>query len=73
LVTDRIKAGVLKILPTSLGKAALLEAEVELKAYWERTGLSLKPNVGANDALDFSLQWTYEVSQHHSISSCRLY
>ena len=33
LVTDRMKAGVLKILPTSLGKAALLEAGVELKAY----------------------------------------
>jgi hypothetical protein len=58
LVTDRIKAGVLKILPTSLGKAALLEAEVELKAYWERTA----PNVGADDTLDFPLQWSYEVS-----------
>jgi hypothetical protein len=73
LVTDRIKAGVLKILPTSLGKAALLEAEVELKAYWERTGPRPKPNVGANDALDFPLQWTYEVSQSSRISFCRLH
>ena len=62
LVTDRIKTGVLKILPTSLGKAALLEAEVELKAYWERTSPTSNPNVGANDALDFPLQWSYEVS-----------
>jgi len=61
LVTDRIKAGVLKILPTSLGKAALLEAEVELKAYWERTAPTSNPNAGANDALDFPLQWSYEV------------
>jgi hypothetical protein len=58
LVTDRIKAGVLKILPTSLGKAALLEAEVELKAYWERTG----PNNAVDDPRDFPLTWSYEVS-----------
>ena len=63
LVTDRIKAGVLKILPTSLGKAALLEAEVELKAYWERTNPTSNLNVGANDTLDFPLQWSYEVSR----------
>ena len=62
LVTDRIKVAVLKILPTSLGKAALLEAEVELKAYWERTNPTLKPTVGASDTLDFPLQWSYEVS-----------
>lgn len=61
LVTDRIKAGVLKILPTSLGKAALLEAEVELKAYWERTVPPPSPGVGSNDVLDFPLQWSYEV------------
>lgn len=61
LVTDRIKVGVLRILPTSLGKAALLEAEVELKAYWERTGPTPKPNAGATDALDFPLQWSYEL------------
>lgn len=62
LVTDRIKAAVLKILPTSLGKAALLEAEVELKAYWERTNPTSNPAAGASDTLDFPLQWSYEVS-----------
>lgn len=61
LVTDRIKAAVLKILPTSLGKAALLEAEVELKAYWERTNPTSNPAAGASDTLDFPLQWSYEV------------
>ena len=62
LVTDRIEAGVLKILPTNLGKAALLEVEVELKVYWECTNLTSNLNVGANDTLDFPLQWSYEVS-----------
>lgn len=57
LVTDRIKAGVLKILPTSLGKAALLEGELELKGYWERTA----PSARANDKQDFCLAWSYEV------------
>jgi len=63
-----MKAGVLKILPTSLGKAALLEAEVELKAYWERTSPTSHPNAGANDALDFPLQWSYEVSRRSGVS-----
>ena len=70
LVTDRIKAGVLKILPTSLGKAALLEAEVELKAYWERTGPTPNLNLGATDALDFPLQWSYEVPRFSGVSLC---
>ena len=71
LATDRMKAGVLKILPTSLGKAALLEAEVELRAYWERTGPTTNPGTGATDALDFPLQWSYEVSWHSGrFSSC---
>ena len=68
LVTDRMKTGVLKILPTSLGKAALLEAEVELKAYWERTSPATNPNIGVNDALDFPLQWSYEVSSYFGVS-----
>ena len=68
LVTDRMKTGVLKILPTSLGKAALLEAEVELKAYWERTSPTTNPKVGVNDALDFPLQWSYEVSGYFGVS-----
>ncbi|KAF8524755.1 hypothetical protein JB92DRAFT_3109275 [Gautieria morchelliformis] len=33
---DRLRTGLLKVLPTVLGKDALLEAEVELRAYIER-------------------------------------
>ncbi|KAJ3546207.1 hypothetical protein NMY22_g2151 [Coprinellus aureogranulatus] len=40
LVTDRLRASLLGLLPTSIGKEALLEAEVELRAYWERTAHS---------------------------------
>ena len=63
LATERLKAALLKVLPTSLGKEALLEAEVELKAYWDRTGSvrsPLSPRHGETPAFD--LQWSFEVS-----------
>lgn len=63
LSTDKLKAGLLKVLPTSLGKEALLEAEVELRAYWERThppGTTVSP--GADEEKNFHLQWAFEVS-----------
>ena len=63
LAVDRLKAALLRVLPTSLGKEALLEAEVELKAYWDRTP-SARPSArrsnGENGA-EFDLQWSYEV------------
>ena len=63
LATDRLKAALLKVLPTSLGKEALLEAEVELKAYWDRTGTARPPPSGRGaDAKEFDLQWSFEVS-----------
>lgn len=34
--TDRLKVGLVRVLPTILGKNALLEAEVELRAYLDR-------------------------------------
>ncbi|KAH6901397.1 hypothetical protein BKA70DRAFT_1374770 [Coprinopsis sp. MPI-PUGE-AT-0042] len=34
--TGRLRASLLGLLPTSLGKKALVEAEVEIRAYWER-------------------------------------
>lgn len=55
LATDRLKNGLGKVLPTSLGKAAVLEAEVELKAYWERN-TPHTPN-----KQEFDLQWSFEV------------
>lgn len=49
----------LGLLPTTLGKEALLEAEVELRAYWDRT----KPPRGGleDDKEVFNLQWAFEV------------
>ncbi|RDX49682.1 hypothetical protein OH76DRAFT_1418212, partial [Lentinus brumalis] len=58
LATEKIKAALLKVLPTSLGKEALLEAEVELKAYWDRTGgRASSPRTSSSD---FDLQWSFE-------------
>jgi len=61
LSTDKLRAGLLKVLPTSLGKDALLEAEVELRAYWDRTG---PDNIQHTDdqGKTFHLQWSFEVS-----------
>ncbi|KAJ7639387.1 hypothetical protein FB45DRAFT_977184 [Roridomyces roridus] len=58
LSTDRLRASLLSILPTSLGKEALLEAEVELRAYWERTA---RPTTLEDDAQTFNLQWSFEL------------
>ena len=55
LSTDQLKAGLNKILPTPLGKEAILEAEVELKGYWERN----TPHTPTKQ--DFDLQWSFEV------------
>lgn len=62
LSTDRLKSGLLKILPTTLGKEALLEAEVELKAYWERTNPTSNPNASVAEGEEFPLDWSFEVS-----------
>ena len=61
LVTDRLRAGLLGLLPTSIGKEALLEAEVELRAYWERTAHSGKAPFVEDDTASFQLQWAFEV------------
>ncbi|KAK7054029.1 hypothetical protein R3P38DRAFT_2854001 [Favolaschia claudopus] len=58
LSTDKLRAGLLTILPTSLGKEALLEAEVELRAYWDRTP---RPAVLDDDTQSFNLQWAFEL------------
>ncbi|KAJ3812009.1 hypothetical protein F5876DRAFT_38338 [Lentinula aff. lateritia] len=60
LTTDKLRAGLLSVLPTALGKEALLEAEVELRAYWDRT----KPSKGGavdDDTGTFDLQWAFEL------------
>ncbi|KAJ6561459.1 hypothetical protein DFH09DRAFT_1364409 [Mycena vulgaris] len=58
LATDKLRASLLSILPTSLGKEALLEAEVELRAYWDRTA---RPAVPEDDIQTFHLQWAFEL------------
>ncbi|GJE87477.1 hypothetical protein PsYK624_035600 [Phanerochaete sordida] len=55
IYTEKLKAGLNKLLPNGLGKAAVTEAEVELKAYWERTA----PHIP--DTEHFDLQWAFEL------------
>ncbi|TFY56429.1 hypothetical protein EVJ58_g7650 [Rhodofomes roseus] len=59
LATDKLKASLLKVIPTNLGKEALLEAEVELKAYLERNTSS--STSGSRAGGPFSLQWAFEL------------
>ena len=61
--TEKLKAGLLKVLPTPLGKDALLEAEVELRAYRERTAPNapITPPPEAVNPKDFPLQAAFEV------------
>ncbi|KAG6856790.1 hypothetical protein H0H87_000758 [Tephrocybe sp. NHM501043] len=60
LSTDKLRASLLNLLPTTLGKEALLEAEVELRAYWDRVA---PPDAGVlgDDSTAFHLQWAFEV------------
>ena len=63
LSTERLKGGLLKLLPNSLGKEAILEAEVELRAYKERNGSTSSVTAGHGGAEDanFPLQSAFEV------------
>lgn len=58
LATDKLRTSLLSLLPTNLGKEALLEAEVELRAYWERTE---SRDSMEDDGRTFHLQWAFEV------------
>ncbi|KAF7302192.1 hypothetical protein MIND_00786100 [Mycena indigotica] len=71
LSTDKLRASLLSILPTSLGKEALLEAEVELRAYWERTP---RPGPGEreDDGTTFNLQWAFELLRLKCEAYCTL-
>ena len=60
LSTDRLKASLLELLPTSLGKEALLEAEVELRAYYERIGTGAVSSL-SDDSKTFNFQFAFEV------------
>ncbi|KAF7332567.1 hypothetical protein MKEN_00139400 [Mycena kentingensis (nom. inval.)] len=69
LSTDKLRASLLNILPTSLGKEALLEAEVELRAYWDRTP---RPSSLDDDAGTFNLQWAFELLRLKCEAYCTL-
>lgn len=63
LNTAQLRAGLHKILPTTLGKEAVLEAELELRAYWDRT--CGPPGNGSSqvvpDDSSFNLSWAFEL------------
>ncbi|KZT42968.1 hypothetical protein SISSUDRAFT_1125212 [Sistotremastrum suecicum HHB10207 ss-3] len=61
LATQRLKSGLLRILPTPLGKEALLEAELELRAYWERTQPTSPQPTDEQTIHDFPLQPAFEL------------
>ncbi|KAI3616586.1 hypothetical protein WG66_011542 [Moniliophthora roreri] len=61
LTTSKLRAGLLSALPTNLGKEALLEAEVELRAYWDRTKRPKGSNALEDDSDSFNLQWAFEL------------
>jgi hypothetical protein len=70
--TERLKIGLLKALPTTLGKEALLEAEVELRVYWEKTGHAALKHIEAAPTLsssEFPLQAAFEVGRFLPSSS----
>jgi hypothetical protein len=53
ILTDRLKTGLLKTLPTTIGKDALLEAEMELRAYWQRPN-AVKPSSAQLSASEYN-------------------
>ncbi|TFK72055.1 hypothetical protein BDN72DRAFT_957648 [Pluteus cervinus] len=62
LHTDKLRSSLLGVLPTASGKEALLEAEVEIRAYWERTNPgNHSPPVLDDDGKTFTLDWSFEV------------
>ena len=66
--TDQLKAALSKLLPTSLGKEALLEAEVELRAYWDRTSNAPSRPYSENPQ-EFPIQPAFEVRTHPPLYS----
>ncbi|KAF8076707.1 hypothetical protein FPV67DRAFT_1559110 [Lyophyllum atratum] len=56
----KLKIEALPCFPPTLGKEALLEAEVELRAYWDRTAPA-DVAVLEDDSKSFHLQWAFEL------------
>ncbi|CAE6527349.1 unnamed protein product [Rhizoctonia solani] len=71
LATNRLKAGLLQIMPSAVGKDAVLEAEVELRAYRQRSP-SLDPEEQGVKQADFPLQPTFELLRQKCEAYCTL-
>jgi hypothetical protein len=64
--TERLNQALRKVLPTPLGKEALLEAEVELRAYLEK---SSPPSAQPKEE-GFALQYAFEVCPFIVSATC---
>lgn len=70
--TDRLRSGLLKMLPTVLGKSALLEAQVELRAYLDRNP-PVSPLPSDEITMQkFPLQPAFEVLSPIHINNCSI-
>ncbi|CAE6454655.1 unnamed protein product [Rhizoctonia solani] len=71
IATDRLKAGLLQIMPSTVGKDAVLEAEVELRAYRHRSP-HLGPDEPGTKETDFPVQPTFELLRQKCEAYCTL-
>ncbi|CAE6521337.1 unnamed protein product [Rhizoctonia solani] len=71
LATNRLKAGLLQIMPGPVGKDAVLEAEVELRAYRQRFP-HLGPEEPGIKQTEFPLQPTFELLRQKCEAYCTL-
>jgi hypothetical protein len=61
LATNRLKAGLLQIMPSVVGKEAVLEAEIEVRAYRQRMTGVVNDDEHSTREPDFPLRPTFEV------------
>ncbi|CAE7220526.1 unnamed protein product [Rhizoctonia solani] len=71
LATNRLKAGLLQVMPSAVGKDAVLEAEVELRAYRQRSP-HLSPEEPGIKHTEFPLQPTFELLRQKCEAYCTL-
>ncbi|KAG9128188.1 hypothetical protein FRC07_003738 [Ceratobasidium sp. 392] len=71
LATNRLKAGLLHIMPSALGKDAILEAEVELRTYKMRSSVPVIDEPGVKQ-VEFPLQPTFELLRQKCEAYCTL-
>ncbi|KAG8745549.1 hypothetical protein FRC10_007727 [Ceratobasidium sp. 414] len=71
LATNRLKAGLLQVMSSKLGKDAILEAEVELRTYKMRSPTPVVDEPGIRQP-DFPLQPTFELLRQKCEAYCTL-